>query len=422
MSTITQSNPPPKNPGSGLKVLITGSIMQMFLGILYVWSVFVGPVSEFFSWHIDSVKLTSSFMLCFFVIGILTGGKMHLKVGSHKVVLCGGLLLSLGMLATAFLPQNVAWLMYFTYGIIGGFGVGSAYNAIICAAQKWYPSKRGFATGVVVCAFGVSTVIFAPLIRTLINQFELRNTFLILSAIFFTATMVLFRFIRLPDENALAAVPSSANAAGSANAASAALLAKRQFVVTETIKTKEFYFLAVSLAFATAPFFILNPSFITYAAERNAEAFGLVIVMMTGVANSCGRLAIPLLSDKIGREKAALTVLVVTSICALFLSFAQSGLFIAIVLTTAFCFGGLPGLYSVFAADYFGIKNAGANYGAIMMGFAISALTFPMLIGLIPREHEAMRFITLSAMAAGGVILMLFLLVIKKKKEGMASA
>jgi len=387
----------------GVTVLITGSIMQLFLGILYVWSVFVRPVSEIYDWQIDSVKLTSSFMLCFFVVGILTGGKLVLKIGSEKVVLMGGLLLSIGMLATGFLPSNIAWLMYLTYGIVGGFGVGSAYNAIICAAQKWYPHKRGLATGIVVCAFGLSTVIFAPLIKTLIENYELRNTFLILSAAFFVATLALFRFIRLPDDNAPAAAPP------------AALLAKRQYVVTETIRTKEFYFLALSLAVATAPFFILNPSFISYAAQRNAESFGLIIVMMTGVANACGRLVIPLLSDRIGREKAALTVLVVTSLCAMVLSFAQSGLFIASVLATAFCFGGLPGLYSVFASDYFGIKNAGANYGAIMMGFALSALTFPMLIGLI--QVDTLKFITLSAMAAVGVILIIMLMAVKKKRE-----
>ncbi|MCL2252768.1 MAG: MFS transporter, partial [Treponema sp.] len=370
----------------GVIVLITGSIMQLFLGILYVWSVFVRPVSAVYDWQIDSVKLTSSFMLCFFVIGILAGGKLHLKIGSDKVVLIGGLLLSLGMLITSILPNEIAWLMYLTYGIIGGYGVGSAYNAIICAAQKWFPHKRGLATGIVVCAFGLSTVIFAPLIKTLIENFELRNTFMILAAAFFAATLILFRFIRLPDESAPAAAPP------------AALLAKRQYVVSETIKTKEFYYLALSLAVATAPFFILNPSFITYASQRNAESFGLIIVMMTGVANACGRLIVPILSDKIGREYAAITVLAVTAICALLLSFAQSGLFIASVLATAFCFGGLPGLYSVFASDYFGIKNAGANYGAIMMGFALSALTFPMFIGLI--QNDMMKFITLSAMAA----------------------
>ena len=406
MSNISENKNQSKT--RGIKVIIAGSVMQMFLGILYIWSIFVRPVSEVFNWQIENVKLTSSFMLCFFVVGILTGGKLHIKIGSEKVVLCGGLMLALGMLTTALLPANAARLMYITYGIIGGFGVGSAYNAIICAVQKWYPQKRGLVTGIVVCAFGLSTVIFAPLINTLIQRFELKNTFFILAAVFFTATLLLFRLIRLPEE-ITSPNPSSANTAITA------LLARRQYVVTETIKTKQYYLIAFSLAVATAPFFILNPSFITYADARGVPEFGTIIVMMTGVANACGRLTVPLLSDRIGREKTALTVLVVTSICALFLTFVQGAAFIAAVLATAFCFGGLPGLYAVLASDYFGIKNAGANYGAVMAGFALSALTFPMIIGLI--HADTMKFITLSAMAAAGVILIIILLSAKKKFE-----
>jgi OFA family oxalate/formate antiporter-like MFS transporter len=387
----------------GITVLVTGSIMQLFLGILYVWSVFVRPVSEVFNWHIDSVKLTSSFMLCFFVAGILAGGKLIQKMDSGKIVLGSGLLLATGMLTTAFLPEKLAWLMYVTYGILGGLGVGAGYNAIICAVQKWFPLKRGFATGVVVCAFGFSTVIFAPLIETLVMQFGLRNTFLILAAVYFITTVSLFSFIRLPDSGAPVGTPS------------AILLAKKQFMVTETIRTKEFYFITLSLMVATATFFILNPSFIYYAGERGVPAFGTIIVMMTGVANASGRLIIPLLSDKIGREKALLIVILVTSICALLLSFAQGFLFITSVLLVAFCFGSLPGMYSVITSDYFGIKNVGANYGAVMAGFALSALTFPMFIGLIP--NETFKFITLSFMAAIGVILIIILMVTKKEKK-----
>jgi len=397
MSAITENK-------KGLTVLVTGSIMQMFLGILYIWSVFVSPVSEVYNWQIDGVKLTSSFMLCFFVFGILAGGKLHLKIGSDKVVLIGGLTLATGMLATAFLPQNTAWLMYITYGILGGFGVGSGYNAIICAVQKWYPQKRGFVTGIVVCCFGFSTVIFAPLIRFLINQFELRNTFLILAAVFFTATMALFRFIRLPDESSPAASPS------------AALLAKRQYTVTEAIKTKEFYFITLSLMIATATFFILNPSLITDGIARGLNIeIATLLVMLTGVANAAGRLVIPIVSDKIGREMASFSVILVTAICALLLCFVQGFAFIAVVLLVAFCFGGLPGLYSVYASDYFGIKYAGANYGAIMMGFAVSALTFPMLIGLI--NNETMKFITLAGMGLVGLLLIILLMKSKKKRE-----
>ena len=386
----------------GLKVLIAGSILQLFLGILYVWSVFVNPVSEFYNWEVAGVKLTSSFMLCFFVVGILIGGKLQTKTGAQRIVLMGGLMLAAGMLATAFLPQSAAWLMYVTYGIIGGFGVGAAYNAIISAAQKWFPQNRGFATGVSVCAFGFSTVVFAPLIETLIVRFGLQYTFLILAAAFIIASLALFRFIRMPDERVMSGAPS------------AALLIRRQYTVTEAIKTRQFYFITLSLMFATAAFFILNPSFKSFAAERGFDdSIGTIIVMMTGIASALGRLAAPLMSDKIGREKAALSIILATAICALLLCFAHGALFMISIAVIAFCYGGYSGIYPVLTADYFGIKNVGSNYGAVMVGFAISALTFPMLIALI--NEVKVKFFILASLAAVGVILIVMLMMIKKK-------
>ncbi|MDR0324208.1 MAG: MFS transporter [Treponema sp.] len=396
MSTITQNK-------QGLKVLITGSILQLFLGILYVWSVFVMPVSEVYEWRVDSVKLTSSFMLCFFVIGILFGGNLLPKIGAQKVVLLGGMILAAGMLATAFLPNEAAWLMYITYGITGGFGVGTAYNAALSAAQKWFPQNRGFATGVSACAFGFSTVVFAPLVEMLVRMSGLRNTFMILAAAFFGVVLLLFKFIRLPDES------------GAAAASSAALLAKKQYTTKETLKTKEFYIIAFSLMFATATYFVLNPSFKTFAAERGLSAsIGTVVVMITGVANALGRLGAPLLSDKIGREKATLTIISVTVIGALMMCFVQGYLFMATIAVIAFCFGGFPGLYPVLTADYFGIKNVGSNYGAVMMGFALSALFFPMLIGLI--GNVMIKFALLASVAALGVIMILVLIKFGKKE------
>jgi OFA family oxalate/formate antiporter-like MFS transporter len=397
MPAITQNK-------QGLRVLITGSILQLFLGILYVWSVFVNPVSEVYAWDVDSVKLTSSFMLCFFVVGILVGGKLQIKAGAQRIVLTGGLMLSAGMLATAFLTPASAWLMYVTYGIIGGFGVGAAYNAIISCAQKWFPQNRGFATGVSVCAFGFSTVIFAPLIEALVSQFGLKSAFLILAAAFFAVVLALFNFIRLPDESAEAGAPS------------AALLAKKQYTVTEAIKTREFYYITLSLMLATAAFFILNPSFKSFAAERGLdESIGTVIVMMTGVANALGRLGAPLLSDKMGREKAAFTIILMTAVCALLLCFAKGFLFMATVAVISFCYGGYSGIYPVLTADYFGIKNVGSNYGAVMVGFAVSALTFPLIISLI--ASVTIKFFVLASLAAVGVILMVLLMMTKSKDE-----
>ena len=389
----------------GWKVLIAGSTLLLFMGIIYVWSVFVNPVSEFHAWEPAGVKLTSSFMLCFFVVGILTGGKLQGKISAEKIVLAGGLMLAAGMLATAFLTPDVAWLIYVTYGIIGGFGVGAAYNTIISAAQKWFPEHRGFALGIAVSLFGFSTVIFAPLVEALIAKFGLRNTFLILAAVFAAAVLALFRFIRLPDES----VPADAPAA--------ALLAKKQYTVTEAIKTKEFYFITLSMMLSTAAYFVLNPSFKTFAAERGLDgSTGTIIVMMTGVANTLGRLGTPIMSDKIGREKAALITILATAVSALLLCFAQGALFMITIAVIAFSYGGYSGIYPALTADYFGIKNVGANYGAVMLGFAFSALTFPMVIALI--ENVVIKFIVLASLSVIGLILVIVMMAAKKKEQG----
>mgnify|MGYP001004880500 CR=1 FL=1 len=386
----------------GLGVLGAGAILQLFLGIVYVWGVFVIPVSEFYRWDIADVKLTTSYMLSFFVVGILIGGKLQMKIGPSKTVLFGGMLLAAGMFATAFVPYAHAGLLYVTYGIVGGFGVGVGYNTIISAAQKWFPKNRGFATGLSVCAFGFSTVVFAPLIEALIRHFGLRNTFLILAGSFFVVVLALFHCIKTPDESV---APDSA---------SSALLTKKQYTMTEMLKTKEFYWITLSLMFTTTTFFILNPSFKTFAIERGMDpSIGTVVVMLTGVANALGRLGVPFLSDKIGREKTALAIITATGLCALLLCVAGGVLFMAAIAVIAFCFGGSSGIYPVITADYFGIKNVGSNYGAVMVGFAISALAFPMLIGFI--GNTTAKFIVLAAIAAVGAGLLTLLIRSKKK-------
>jgi len=391
---------------TGLKVLVTGCFIQLFLGILYVWSVFVRPISVFYDWDIESVKLTSSFMLSFFVVGILAGGRMQLKTGAAKAVLLGGLMLAGGMLITAFLPAGLIRLIYISYGVLGGFGVGAAYNAIISATQKHYPKNRGLATGITVCSFGFSTVIFAPLIETLIARFGLRNTFIILAAVFGAVIISLFRFIALPDD-------------GTPGASAAPGTSQKQFTMSETIKTKQFYFITLSLMFATAAFFILNPSFKTLASERGlSDAAATAVVMLTGIANALGRLITPLLSDKIGRERAIVAIILATSVCTVALCFVSGALFMAAIAIVAFCYGGFSGTYPVLTADYFGLKHVGSNYGAVMAGFALSALTFPALVSLI--GNMTARFVTLALLSALGAVLVVLLLNTNRKGDSDA--
>ena len=387
----------------GIKALTAAAAMQLCLGIVYVWSVFVLPVSEHYNWDPASVKLMASYMICFFGLGIFCGGKLQEKIGASKVVLTGGMMLSGGILVTAFVPLSLPWLIYITYGIIGGLGVGIAYNSNVSSAQKWFPNNRGFAAGVTIGAFGFSTVIFAPLIELLIGLFGLQRTFLILFLLYFAAVLFLFRFITFPEST------------GTVDEALARLLKKKQYSTLEMLTKKTFYFITTIHICGTTAFMVLNPSLKTFAIERGFDpAIGTLIVMLTGVASALGRLSVPAMSDKIGREKSYIVILVINLLCALSLISAQGFLFMAAILFTAFSYGGYAGIIPAVTADYFGIKNVGSNYGAVTAFWSVAALTFPMIISRIDSVSVTLKFVVLIAFAVIG-LLALILLVFSKK-------
>ena len=135
-------------------MLAAGMLVQLCAGIIYMWSVFKGPVSQHLEWDPAKAALTSSIMLAVFVLGIILGGRAQDKIGPKIVTTAGSIMLSLGIILTAMVTKEIPWLVYITYGIIGGFGVGTVYTATVSVIQKWFPDKRGFATGFMVAAFG----------------------------------------------------------------------------------------------------------------------------------------------------------------------------------------------------------------------------------------------------------------------------
>ena len=400
MSSIFQNK-------QGLKVLVAGAVLQLFLGIIYIWSVFKAPVSEFYGWEPEKVRLTASFMLSFFCMGILVGGKMQMIIGVKMTTLIGGLMVSAGMLATALIPAGLSepqasiFLIFLFYGIIGGFGVGAAYNAIISTAQKWFPKNRGFATGVSVGAFGFSTVIFAPLVEMLNKTFQLNITFLILSGVFASITLLVFGFIKIPQNDRQSTATS--------------VYKEKQYTLSEMIRTSRFYYLTLSIMFGTSVFFVINPDLKDLALNRGAASFATLLIMLMGISNALGRLCLPLLSDKIGREQTGFLILSSTALGAFGLCFAEGILLIAIITIIAFCYGGIAGLYPVLTSDNFGVKNVGSNYGAVMIGFMISALVFPFTLNLI--EGQFFRFIVLGTLATIGVTFIVILKIANAKKQ-----
>lgn len=384
----------------GWKVLIAASIFQLFLGVIYIWGIFVLPTSEAFGWDVEVVQLTSSFKIGFFVLGNFCGGKLQTKVCASKVSMLGGVLLASGVLISAVTPPKIPLLFYISYGIIGGLGAGMGYIVAITAAQKWFPKKRGLATGLCVGAFGLSVTLLAPVLGWLLTIYTVQQTFLIMAATFFLATFLFGRLVKFPEE-----VVENTNVTNVSG----------QFTTGEILKKKEFYCLMLSLLLVTVAFFVINPSVQTLSIDRGFDAsFGTTLLMITGLSNTFGRIVVPAFADKFKNETIVLSLMVILAVAAATLTVATGPLFILMVALVPICFGAGLAVIPLLVANYFGMKNFGSNYSAVGTGFAISALFMPGLISLL--GHYSVRFIVVSVLSLLGVLTMLPLFLMATKK------
>src|SRR5512136_1440588 len=136
-------------------LIVLGAILvQLCLGAIYAWSVFRKPIEQCFSCTPSQASLPFSFVLVFFALGTIAGGRLQDRYGPKIVA----------SIATSSLT-----MMIVAYGVISGVGIGFAYSCPIAAGVKWFPDKRGLITGLAVAGFGAGSFFFAPLASGLIG-------------------------------------------------------------------------------------------------------------------------------------------------------------------------------------------------------------------------------------------------------------
>lgn len=383
--------------------LISGALILFCLGIIYIWSIFNKPVSAFFGGA--DVSYTFNIMLVTFVLGILIGGRIQDKKGPRLVVLVGGILFAAGILLSSVIPSNQPVLFAVFYGGLAGFGVGMAYTSALSCIQKWFPDRRGLASGVLVSAFGVSTVAFGPLASNMLTTWNLsiNSTLQILAIVFFVVVIIFVWFIKNPPEGYMADFKPKSKAVSSTN---------EQFSPSESLKTWQMYFVIVCMAMLTLSYFILIPKVTALSSTvKDFNSLAVLTVSLSGVASVAGRLVMPILSDYKGRKFAFMILFTVILASMAALIFVTGPICIAFIWAVAFCYGASAGVFPALTADYFGAKNMGANYGLVMIGFAGAAVLAGSISSnfITAKEVSSFAFIIPVIACAVGIIFMLIL-------------
>jgi len=179
-------------------IAIAGVFFQIALGAVYAWSVFRVPLTNRFGWSISEVTLT--FTISIFVLGFAAffGGLWLNRKGPRIVALSGGALYGLGVFLASF-SHNLWWL-YFSYGLIGGIGLGLGYIVPVAVLVKWFPDRRGLITGIAVGGFGAGALITAPVATRLIQSVGVLSTFAYLGIGYLVVTIISGAFMQNPPD------------------------------------------------------------------------------------------------------------------------------------------------------------------------------------------------------------------------------
>jgi len=351
-----------------LRAVIGCLLVQLCVGILYLWSVFKQSAIGYFGWDDGSVNLVASFMLFGFCLGSLTGGMVQDRIGPKPVCVAGVSLFGGGILLSSFLPSSAPIaLFYLTYCLIAGTGTGFAYGAVLSCMQKWFPHKRGFATGLAASAFGLSTVVFSPIISFLLGTLSLPATLRILAAIFLVVGLGACTQISLPDQEYLDRL----------NLPAKNISAEKSMTPVEVLRSLPFWLFFFGSFLYNGTWNMLTPLIKGLGIERGlTEGVAVLCVSLTGITNAAGRLLMASLSDKLGRITTLLLMCATTLTSALLLIFVGEYAYLAVVLLTAFAFGGQAAISPATSTELFGSKYSATNYGLLMMSLGFSSMLF----------------------------------------------
>ncbi|VHD99096.1 L-lactate MFS transporter [Streptococcus pyogenes] len=359
-------------------IATAGILLHLMLGSTYAWSVYRNPILQETGW--DQAPVAFAFSLAIFCLGLSAAfmGNLVEQYGPRLTGTVSAILYASGNMLTGLaIDRKEIWLLYIGYGVIGGLGLGAGYITPISTIIKWFPDKRGMATGFAIMGFGFASLLTSPIAQWLIETEGLVATFYLLGLIYLIVMLFASQLIIKPT------------------AAEIAILDKKRLqnnsyliegmTAKEALKTKSFYCLWVILFINITCGLGLISVVVPLAQDLTGMSpeMSAIVVGAMGIFNGFGRLVWASLSDYIGRRVTVILLFLVSIIMTISLIFAHSSLIFMISIATLMtCYGAGFSLIPPYLSDLFGAKELATLHGYILTAWAIAALTGPMLLSI----------------------------------------
>jgi MFS family permease len=418
-------------------IAAAGTVLMACLGTVYSWSLFTQPLIASFGW--SNSTTTWAFALCIFFLGVgaIVGGRVQDRRGPRLVAIVGVLLWGLGnVLAGLGTARFGAPWIYATYGLVGGLGLGLGYVTPVAAVTKWFPDRRGLASGMVVMGFGLGAFVYNNLLKA-IPAFAaasreagevlaskgaaamsaggvrtLMTTFVVSGIVYAVVGGLCASLVRNPDA-AAAAEAAAATPAGAG--------AQRDYPPSEALRTPQFWSLWTMLFLNVTAGILFISNAVPIMRELTGAAPGTALAVYGFIAlfNGLGRFVWGAVSDRIGRNGAYLLIygsqVVIFSVVGGVHSLPLVAALFAVVLL---CYGGGFGTMPSFTADYFGTRYMGVNYGWILLAWGVGGIVGPIFAAVV-KDRTGSFTGALPVIAIMLLVATIFPLVTRRPGEGL---
>ncbi|MBU7581890.1 MAG: OFA family MFS transporter [Nostoc sp. TH1S01] len=383
-----------------------GAIVLLCLGTVYSWSIFRKPLEKLLNINATESLLPFTVLLIMFAILMPITGFYINRFGSRMITAVGGVIMGLGYILSS-LNGNLQ-LLAITYGAIAGAGVGIVYGVPLAVIAKWFPDKKGIAVGLTVIGFGLSPLITAPLAKSLIDAYGVRQTFVILGITFTLIILAIATVLKTPppDWKPAGWNPHVAVSGSTSVNSSETILQAPAFYglwLCYTIGT----FSGLAAIGISSP---LAQEIIKLDATTAAATVSLFAVF-----NALGRLFFGWFTDRFSPKLAAIVSFTLVLIASLMMLKAGQGTVATYLIAFAlfyFSFGGWLAIAPTTTLILFSSADYAKNYGLVFTAYGAGALGGTLLAGRIRDIFGSYTvfFYPTTALAILGIVLAVFML------------
>lgn len=391
--------------------VILGTIILLFAGLIYVWSLFRSPLSvQFPDWNASQLSLVFTISIICFCLGGFIAGRLSKKISPRLIIVFSAILMFVGFFVSSCIGEmdSASAIVVLTvfYGVFSGLGSGFSYNAVMSTVLSWFPDKAGIASGIMLFGFGAGSLVLGSVISYLIEICGIFTTLFWVS-VAVAVVLIIGSLILKSNANAVRA--------------QAATDGKKQYAIKDMIKTKTFWlFFFWVICGNAAGLLVIN------SAANIAEAFGIIAIlgMLVSVMNGAGRIFYGFMFDKKGR-KVSMTLNCFILIAASVLLFTGcisniSALILIGMLATGISYSCSPTASSALIHSYYGSKNYSNNFAFVNFSLIPAAILGPMIAGALQENANGAYDTTFIMMMVFAVICLVLniILGVASRKEG----